>query len=177
MVGGGVKPDLGLVIAVQRGDASATSALLRAVWPDAYRIARSMLRDHGAAEDTAQEACARVLTSIARLRRPERFAVWFANIVANEAKSRMRRMRREREAVEIASAEGGDDERIDVQRAIEALPPMLRATVVLRHYYGFDSGEIGAILGIAPVTARWRLMLAHRRLRASLAPHISPGGA
>jgi DNA-directed RNA polymerase specialized sigma24 family protein len=37
---------------------------------DAYRIAWSILRDRSAAEDAAQEACARACGNIKNLRRP-----------------------------------------------------------------------------------------------------------
>jgi RNA polymerase sigma-70 factor (ECF subfamily) len=163
-----------MVAAAQSGEPAAVSELVEAAWPAAFRIARSVLDDTAAAEDAAQEACFRSLTAIGSLRRPDRFAPWFHRIVINEARRRLRATARE---VPLDAAIGdlfsdappSPEDRIDVGRAIDSLDPDLRATVVLRYFYGMSSREIGAALQTSPVTARWRLMIAHRRLRKSLA--------
>lgn len=60
----------------QRGDA--LDRLLELVWPHAYRIAYAVVRDRGAAEDAAQEACAIVYCKIGGLRNLDSFrALWF----------------------------------------------------------------------------------------------------
>ncbi len=168
--------------AVRSGDAAAATALLRVAWPAAYRIARSIVSDSAAAEDAAQEACARALGAIASLRRADRFAPWFYRIVVNEAKQRLRITAREVpfESDSHAHPRIGPDEarlcadRLDVRGAIDALDPSLRAAIVLRYYFGMSSLEIGSILGTSPVTARWRLMRAHRKLRDVLEPGRGP---
>jgi RNA polymerase sigma-70 factor (ECF subfamily) len=165
-----------LVTAAIAGDDEATAELLRSVWPDAYRIAWSLLRERAAAEDAAQDACARVLTAIATLRRPESFAVWFYRIVVNEAKRRRRTAARE-----VALDDGvpydafqGSEERIDVRRALDALEPAQRLTVVLYYYFTMKSGEIAQVTATSPVTVRWRLMAARRRLRVLLGGQPKP---
>ena len=158
------------------GDAAATDALLCAAWPSAYRIAWTMLRERTAAEDAAQDACARVLVSIATLRRPQSFAAWFYRIVVNEAKCRLRSARRElpfssdvpNDEVDAAAA------RIDVRRAIDELDPVLRVIVVMHYYYALNSFEIAEVLGTSPVTVRWRLLLARRCLRPLLEDPVEP---
>lgn len=65
------------VIAAQSGDPGALADLLRAAWPHAYRMARTIVDDHATAEDVAQEACANALDALDRLRDPERFVPWF----------------------------------------------------------------------------------------------------
>lgn len=166
--------------AAQSGDTIAVTALLRAAWPAAFRIARSIL-SNAAAEDAAQAACARALGALDTLRSPERFAPWFYRIVVNEAKQRLRTTARELpfEGLDDRSDAWRDEidaqtDRIDVRRAIDALEPGLRATIVLRYYFGMTSAEIGRILSTSPVTARWRLMIAHRTLRALLTPAAGP---
>jgi RNA polymerase sigma-70 factor (ECF subfamily) len=169
------------VRAAQAGQAEAISELLRLAWPSAYRIARSILRNATAAEDAAQEACARALDSLSTLRQAERFAPWLYRIVVNEARQRLRTAARELPLDDGLSNRAGlrrdelasYDSRIDVRRAIEALDPELRATIVLRYYFGMSSAEIGCVLETSPVTARWRLMIAHRKLRALLDPPMS----
>jgi len=137
-----------------------------------------MLHDAAAAEDAAQSSCARAIEALATLRRSDRFAPWFYRIVVNEAKQIRRAAAREvaqepdqrdRSAAWRDEMRAHDD-RIDVRQAIAALEPDLRATIVLRYYFGMSSAEIGRIFSTTPVTARWRLMLAHRKLRALLEP-------
>jgi RNA polymerase sigma factor (sigma-70 family) len=170
------------VIAAQAGETSAVVSLFRTAWPAAYRIAWSILGNAAAAEDAAQSACARALGALYTLRRSDRFAPWFYRIVANEAKQLLRTTARELPLESVLGDRpaswrdemGAHVDRIDVRQAIDALEPGLRATVVLRYYFGMSSAEIGRILGTSPVTARWRLMLAHRTLRARLQPAAGP---
>src|SRR5579872_6525932 len=165
------------VIAARRGDAIAISDLVRSVWPDAYRIAWSILHDHSDAEDAAQDACARMVTAIASLRDPERFDVCFYRIVVNQARQRQRERVRRRDLGEEMQIRGlTSDERLDVDRAIASLDPSLRIVIVLRYYYDLNSSEISAVLGVNAVTVRWRLMRAHQRLRPLLEPQAQPQG-
>lgn len=165
------------VAAARRGDANARADLVRLVWPDAYRIAWSLLQDHVDAEDAAQDACARMMGALASLRDPGRFGVWFYRIVVNQARQRQREHLRQRGVSENTLAPGvTSEERIDIDRAIESLDPSLRIVIVLRYYYDLNSSEMSAVLGINAVTVRWRLMRAHRRLRPLLEPHAQPQG-
>jgi len=171
-----------IVNAAQFGDRSAVMTLFRAAWPAAYRIAWSILGDAAASEDAAQSACARALGALDTLRSSDRFAPWFYRIVVNEAKQLLRATARERpfESVPVDRTASwheemrAHDDRIDVRGAIDALEPGLRAAIVLRYYFGMSSAEIGRILSTSSVTARWRLMIAHRRLRALLEPSAGP---
>jgi RNA polymerase sigma-70 factor, ECF subfamily len=160
-----------LIVKAARGDQGAAAELIGCVWPNAYRVAWSILQDRSAAEDAAQEACARVWGSLHSLRQPERFAVWFYRIVVNES----RRIRHRASLASFDSAQPFDsvqgdrvEDRIVVRAAIAGLKPRLRLLVVLRYYYLLRSAEIARILGASPVTIRWQLMIAHRRLRSAL---------
>jgi len=158
------------VVAAQSGDPAALAELLRAVWPDAYRLARTVVADHATAEDVAQDACAQVLDALGGLRDPERFAPWFLRIVVNAANGRLRKARRDRtlEPALASSERLSADERIDIRNAVDALDRASRVVIVLRYYYDLKSADIARITQSTPVTVRWRLMRAHRRLRAML---------
>jgi RNA polymerase sigma factor (sigma-70 family) len=153
------------------GDAGARAEVVQATWPDVYRIAYSMLHDPHAAQDAAQEACARAWSGIEQLQCPERFKVWLYRIVANECHRLKRREDRYVAYAALGSPERSHsaEERVDVRQAIASLDAPLRIVVVLRYYYTLTSAEIAHVLSISPVTIRWRLMLAHRRLRGLLA--------
>ncbi len=159
-----------ILTAVASGDADAAAELLKSIWPDAFRIAWSILGERTAAEDAAQEACARALVSIGNLRRPESFAAWFYRIAVNEANRCGRAANREiiLAAETSVAKDASPEDRMDVLRAIDALEPALRLTIVLRYYYDLNSAEIARIVGTSAVTVRWRIMIAHRRLRGLL---------
>ncbi len=61
--------------------------------------------------------------------------------------------------------------RVDVLRALGALPPRHRVVVALHHYADLNSREIAEILGIPDGTVRYLLSLARRQLESLLASH------
>ena len=162
----------GLAAAAAGGDAAAISDLVEQVWPDAYRIAWSVLGDRAAAEDAAQDACARLLTAISTLRNPEAFGAWFYRIVVNEANRRRRQARQAASVGELSTqADRIDhDDRIDLERALRALDQKLRVALILRYYFNLSGDRIARIVGCSPLTVRWRLFMGRKRLRAILEP-------
>jgi RNA polymerase sigma-70 factor (ECF subfamily) len=58
--------------------------------------------------------------------------------------------------------------RIEVRRAVEALPRQMREAIVLRFYGGFAEAEIAAALTIPLGTVKSRLGRARARLAVSL---------
>lgn len=152
------------------GERAAAADLIESVWPDAYRIAWAALRDASAAEDAAQEACARAWSALGSVRDPKRFAVWFYRIVANECRRSRQNAHGDLHLADqlLTPGEPHDEERIDVRRAIDALPDALRLVVVLRYYYDLTSIEIASIVDASPITVRWRLMQARRHIRTQL---------
>jgi RNA polymerase sigma-70 factor, ECF subfamily len=65
-------------------------------------------------------------------------------------------------------------DRDEVERGFRRLPPEQRAILVLHHYLGLDSSEIGGLLDIPAGTARSRLHYAHRAMRALLEADARP---
>jgi len=161
--------------AARAGNGAALEALISVIWPHAYRIALSILRHPMAAEDAAQEACARVVAAIAGLRSSAAFGVWFYRLVVREA-LRIERRAPVHEALDpraLASASSLTDAlvRIDVLYALGQLPARQRAVVALHFYADLNSREIAAILGAPDGTVRYQLSLARRRLESLLAAH------
>jgi RNA polymerase sigma-70 factor (ECF subfamily) len=58
--------------------------------------------------------------------------------------------------------------RIDLERAIETLPPACRAAFLLHDVEGFGHQEIGAILGISEGTSKSQVHKARLRIRQYL---------
>jgi RNA polymerase sigma-70 factor (ECF subfamily) len=68
-----------------------------------------------------------------------------------------------------AGAIAGVVDRLDLERAIAALPPGYRAAFVLHDVEGLGHQEIAAALGVSEGTSKSQLHRARLRLRASLA--------
>ncbi len=158
------------------GSVGALERLLESIWPDAYRIAYSIVRDRAAAEDAAQESCATIYRSIATLRTAGAFRVWFYHIVAREA-LRQTRSSASQTASAAEQVTPDRESRLDVSRALKSLSPDLRAAVVLHYYAELTSKEIGGILGVAAATVRFRLMLARRCLKPLLSEPLPPASS
>jgi RNA polymerase sigma-70 factor (ECF subfamily) len=58
--------------------------------------------------------------------------------------------------------------RVDLERAIESLPPGARAAFLLHDVEGFEHREIAQILGISEGTSKSQVHKARRKLRAML---------
>jgi RNA polymerase sigma-70 factor (ECF subfamily) len=160
-----------LIEAARLSEPGAGDRLLAQAWPHAFRIARSILRDAGLAEDAAQEACAIVYCTVTRLRSAFAFRVWFYRIVVREA-MRLDRTRAKAASFTyepVAGADAGDwIERLDVHRALGRLSRAQRAAVVLHYYADMSSREIAAVLGVPDSTVRFHLVNARRKLEALL---------
>jgi RNA polymerase sigma-70 factor (ECF subfamily) len=61
-------------------------------------------------------------------------------------------------------------DRLDLERAIRALPSGFRQVLVLHDVEGYAHNEIAALLGIVPGTSKSQLARARRALRAALQP-------
>lgn|GEM_PF-3245457 len=58
--------------------------------------------------------------------------------------------------------------RVDLQKALLALPDVFRNTVVLRSVFGFSVNEIAAMEGVAPGTIKSRYARGRKLLQNSL---------
>jgi len=66
----------------------------------------------------------------------------------------------------------GSVSRIDLERAIEALPPACRAAFLLHDVEGFGHQEVGTMLGISEGTSKSQVHKARMRIRSHLARRI-----
>jgi RNA polymerase sigma-70 factor (ECF subfamily) len=146
------------------------------------------------AEDAAQEAMLRGWQAWPTLRNPAAARGWLLRIAVNVCKDwqrgrfgtrrRMDEPLRDEDSFPgyaLARADpGGSDATaaLDLRAAINMLDAELREVVLLRHYAGLDSNEIGAALALPPATVRSRLRRALGLLRERLTgPGMHPHGA
>lgn len=167
-----------LVDAARSGDRAAYDELVRRTWSDTFALAHRLTGDEDDALEVCQEAYLRAHRGLRRFRGEARFTTWLYRITANCASTHLVRRRRHRheELDRIDAVDGtpahdpvGRAEsallRDRVRTAIAALPPRLRAVVVLRDIYDLPHEAIAAELGISESAAKVRLHRARRRLR------------
>jgi RNA polymerase sigma-70 factor (ECF subfamily) len=164
-----------LVEAALAGDIDSFGRLARRYYPSLAAIAYSILSDHQLAEDAAQEAYARALTNLRKLRKPDKFAPWLAQICRNVAKDMVATKSRPFNPQDLSrnpNTSGTDNDVEAVRRAIEHLPFSAREVIVLRYYNGLSYEEISSVLGISRPTINGRLT----RAKQKIARYLKRGG-
>ncbi len=159
-----------------RRDEPSFLALYRRHTPVIYRVVWRHLG--GRADDAAdvvQETWVRAIGGLAGFRGESTLRTWLCGIALNLA--RVQRRGADRDAPGPPRAAGialpRDTDRIDLERAIAALPDGYRDIVVLHDIEGFTHAEIAHMLGIEEGTSRSQLHHARRSLRA----HLKSSGA
>lgn len=161
------------------GDAAAFAELVRHYYPRALRFARNMLGDLADAEDAVQEAFLRVHAALPRYAESGRFEAWLFRIVANQCRSMRARERRRGEwlapyeprhdAVAAAAGEASDGAlRREIDRALHALPSLLREAFLLHYVEGLGYDEMTAVTGARASALKMRVKRARDLLRARL---------
>ncbi len=133
-------------------------------------LAYGVLGDHQLAEDAAQEAFARALMGLRRLKRPEKFGAWLGQICRNVAIDMARRHRRPFGSdADVAAATPNDGAALEaVRQAIDGLPAAMKEVVVLRYYDNCSYEQIADVLGLSRTTVNGRLTRAKRKLAQQL---------
>jgi RNA polymerase sigma-70 factor (ECF subfamily) len=155
-----------------------------------YRLARSVVRDDGEAEDVVQEAYVRAFTHLASFRGEAGLGTWLSRIVLTEALGRLRRRRpvvdwgaveRAAEIIPFPNANVPiDPERAMAQRqiqsmlerAIDDLPDAFRTVLVARVIEDMTIEETAALLDLRPETVKTRLHRARALLKEALDKQI-----
>lgn len=144
--------------------------------PRLYSLALRLLGgDVRDAEDAVQETWIRAVEGLQRFRWESAFGTWLGGIAINVCRDTLRRRRRGREGrwdetEEVVAPALSADERLDLERAIAALPDGYRAVLVLHDIEALPHESIAAHLGISVGTSKSQLHRARRALRALLAP-------
>ena len=143
----------------------------------AFRVALGILGDEADAQDAAQDGMLRALKGLAGFRGDASFRTWLLAIVANEARSILRRAARRRETPlddQLAgdSPAGGvadgvvlGTEVARVRALLARLPEKQRLAVQLRVDEGLSFREVGDVIGSSEGAARVNYHHSIRRLR------------
>lgn len=149
---------------------------------DVYRVAYAILRDPDEALDATHDTFARAWERWDQYDSQQPLRGWLHGIVVHLALDQLRRRRVRRLALpalgrsplgQVGTAAAGDPAeavalREVVENALDGLQPAVRATLVLRHFYGYDYAQIGSMLGMTSGTVGSTLSRAHAAIRSRI---------
>jgi RNA polymerase sigma factor (sigma-70 family) len=170
--------DNALIAAVlEDGSEAAFRALYHRHTPRMYGVARRLTDSDADAEDVLQDAWTRAASRLRDFAGRSTLNTWLVGVVVNVARECLAKRGRWPEAllhdVPIPDIGVGAGERVDIERAIRALPPGYRTAFVLHDVEGFTHEEIGQRCGWTAGTSKTLLFRARRALRAALSPKES----
>jgi RNA polymerase sigma-70 factor (ECF subfamily) len=173
-----------LLDASRGGDAAAFAALLRESAPALERLALRLVGDRHDAEDIAQDTALRAWRKLPGFKGESRFRTWVSRILVHRALDFLRGRRPMEEVrdhvpavVRDPGAHAADRELDDlIRKAIEELPPVQRATLLLRADQGLSYEEIAYVLGSTRNAVRSNLVAARKKLADRLQGHVDLGG-
>jgi RNA polymerase sigma-70 factor (ECF subfamily) len=178
--------DAALVRAAQRGDCDAFGRLVARHAASILSVTTRMLGPTADAEDVAQDTFVAAYRSLGRFHFESKFSTWLYRIAVNRCTDVLRARRLETVSLDATDERGAvvwgvaDEETPlreleqaelawELDRAIQALPPLYRESFVLRHVEGLDYGEMSEILGEHRDTIKMRVYKARTLLCRSLA--------
>lgn len=137
-------------------------------WPAMRRLAERLVGPDRR-DDVLQES----LTAAWRHRgrfEPERGtpAAWLLAITANHSKKALRSVRQHARLDEGPARRDTSTTRIDLERAVRALPHRQRLAVELCYFVGLSHSEAAAVMGCADGTVKATLSTARAALRTAL---------
>jgi RNA polymerase sigma-70 factor (ECF subfamily) len=138
------------------------------------------------AEDLTQEAFLQMFRKIQTFRGESSFSTWLHRVTVNIVLMKFRRKKHAEVSLEENTERDEDSptprsefgetdlrltgsiDRINLQRAIEQLPPGFKSIFILHDIQGYKHEEIGEILGCSAGNSKSQLHKARMRLRALL---------
>jgi RNA polymerase sigma-70 factor (ECF subfamily) len=171
--------DTALVARVQAGDVDAFEALYKQHAARIYSLASRMAGSPDEGEDLVQEIFLQAYRKLGSFKGDASVGTWLYRLAVNHCldfvRSRRAKMGRVTDTLDAAgsfepvSPRETPLARLDLERAIEQLPPGCREAFVLHDVEGFDHKEVARLLGIAEGTSKSQVFKARMKLRGLLA--------
>lgn len=173
-----------LIERAKQGDAEAFEALYHLHKRRVYSLCLRMTANTAAAEDLTQEAFLQLYRKISTFRGESAFSTWLHRMAVNVVLMQLRKKglavvpldetveteeetpRKELGAVDPALA--GSVDRLNLQRAVEALPPGYRTIFLLHDVEGYEHNEIAGMVGCSIGNSKSQLHKARMKLRELL---------
>jgi RNA polymerase sigma-70 factor (ECF subfamily) len=168
-----------LLAQVRAGNENAFRILVEQHMRQAYNVAYGFVQDHQDADDIAQEAFVKVYRSIASFRGDSSFATWLHRIVANLSLTRVKQRKKEQarradvDDAEPTIAQSGSssessEHRAHIERALHELPTLQRAVVLLRHFEGLSTAQVGRVLSCSEPAVKTHLFRGLKKMKERL---------
>ena len=165
----------------KQGDAEAFEVLYNLHKRRVYSLCLRMTANTAEAEDLSQEAFLQLFRKIGTFRGESAFSTWLHRMAVNVVLMRLRKkglsvvpleetMETDEESpkkepgAQDPSLAGAVD-RLELQRAVEALPPGYRTIFVLHDIEGFEHNEIADMVGCSIGNSKSQLHKARMKLR------------
>jgi RNA polymerase sigma-70 factor (ECF subfamily) len=190
----------GLIEQLQAGDAEAFEVLFKRYAPRVSRQAMHLLGNEAEAEEVTQEVFLTLYEKAATFRGDAALATWLYRLTANAALGRLRYRKRHPEVSvddhlpqfrddghhlvrpvidwshDLERGVASEQMRQLLHRAIEELPPLDRAILVLSDFEDLSNRDIGDALGLSVPAVKARLHRARLFLRGKLAVSLGHSG-
>jgi RNA polymerase sigma-70 factor (sigma-E family) len=164
---------------VAGSDADGFRAFVEAQWGPLTRTAYLLTGDRGRAEDLVQSVLEKVHRRWARIGGLDAPDAYVRRAMVNTAISWRRRRRVTEVPLLGTDAPAGSDayqqveQRQQVIEALRALPPRMRAVLVLRYFEDLGEADIAATLGCSVGTVKSQASRGLDRLRVHLSPAVT----
>jgi RNA polymerase sigma-70 factor (ECF subfamily) len=177
--------DDALVMRARAHDATAFELLMRRHNQRVYRVVRSVLRDQDEIEDVIQQAYLQAFTHLEQFAGAAAWSTWVSRIAINEALARLRQRGQfvsmehvsEDDMANLPSASPpADPERTAagheigrmLEQAVEGLPEIYRAVLIMREIEGMSTTETASVLSVEPEVVKTRLHRARAAMRIAI---------
>jgi RNA polymerase sigma-70 factor (ECF subfamily) len=182
----GVLTEADAIRLAQQGDASAFERIYRLHSRRVYALCLRMVGNPAQAEDLTQEAFLQLFRKIGTFRGESAFSTWLHRLAVNVVLMRLRKKTLSETSLEETIDPddessgpkrdfGGPDlrlsgslDRVNLERAIEQLPPGYKSIFVLHDVQGYEHNEIAAIMNCSIGNSKSQLHKARMRLRMLL---------
>src|SRR5215510_2561156 len=175
-----------LVAAAKVGDRGAFAALVTRYRKRIFALALHITRSATEADDIAQDVFLKAYRALPQFEGRSQFFTWVYRMTVNRSLNvRRDRARRGEDMLDDPRLEFAVavDARTDpgraaelrqsyarLLRALDALPPDMRTTVILVSLQGLAYGEVAVVQKISEGTVAWRMHEARRRLHEAMLP-------
>ena len=169
--------DFLLLRRMRQGDEMAIEDFVRKYYPLIVRYCRLHLWDAEEAEDVTQEVFARFFRTLPQYQHYGKAANYLYVIAGNlcrDSHKKIHPLPLEELPEQTREMPPALDRRIDVRRALDSLPPVLREVAVLYFYQELPQLSIAKILGIGLPLVKYRIKRAKELLALYFGKEESP---
>jgi RNA polymerase sigma-70 factor, ECF subfamily len=186
----GEVPEAESIRRAQQGDAAAFERLYQLHSRRVYSLCLRMVGNTAEAEDLTQEAFLQLFRKIATFRGESAFSTWLHRLAVNVVLMKLRKKSGKETSLEQVTEPdeesgtprrdfgapdlvlSGSIDRVNLQRAVEQLPPGYKSVFVLHDVQGYEHNEIAEMMGCSIGNSKSQLHKARMRLRDLLQEEV-----